>query len=129
MKKILFLLFALSLNVQAEAVTNRCVNLNTQTDINICITNLAAQTDTKIGRIYGQYMKKLDNEQRLKLKESQILWIKFKEKDCAFEASSVKGGSMYSSVLGMCLIDRTEKRISELQNMLNFRNGTEPSCF
>lgn len=126
-KLIIFLLIVWSFSVHAGGL-NRCANMANQMALNQCAANILKQDNDKIGRVYQVYMNKLNSTNQAKLKDAQIQWIKFKEKDCAFEASSVKGGSMYPYVLSSCLVDRTEKRISELQNMSDCRNGTEPSC-
>ncbi|ENV36831.1 hypothetical protein F959_01638 [Acinetobacter venetianus RAG-1 = CIP 110063] len=107
---------------------DKCIKLNSQTELNKCATQSLSIVEGQIGRVYQKYLKELNDREQNQLRESQRLWVQFKEKDCAFEASPVKGGSMHSYVLSACLIDRTEKRITELENMMNCSNGTEPSC-
>jgi uncharacterized protein YecT (DUF1311 family) len=129
MKKTILILTLSYVSFSSQAQINNCDNLSTQTEINKCSSLNLENRNKEIGNLYNKYLLELNAEQKTSLKESQRLWVQFKERDCAFEASSLKGGSMYSYSLSTCLIDRTEKRISELKNMMNCKNGTEPNCF
>lgn len=129
MNKLILVLVLSFLSFSSQAQIRDCNNLNTQIEINKCLASNLELKNKEIGNIYNKYLLKLNTEQKTALKESQRLWVQFKEKDCAFEVSPLKNGSMYSSTLSKCLINRTEKRISELKNMMNCSNGTEPNCF
>ena len=106
----------------------KCANLKSQSEINQCASKRVSVLDGQIGGIYQKYLQELTSSEQAQLKISQRLWVQFKEKDCAFEASPVKNGSMYSYTLAACLAERTEKRMNELENMMNCKKGTEPSC-
>ena len=121
-----FLFIIFSINVQADV--GLCKGLSKQTELNNCANNLLVKTNEKLNKVYLNYLSELKADDQLKLKEAQKLWVQFREKDCSFETSSVKKGSMYPYVLSSCLVNRSEKRILELENMANCKNGTEPSC-
>ncbi|MCH7333995.1 lysozyme inhibitor LprI family protein [Acinetobacter modestus] len=121
-----FLLIFFSINVHADL--GMCKGLSKQTDLNNCANNGLAKTNEKLNKVYSNYLSELTPDEQSKLKESQKLWGQFKDKDCAFESSPVKKGSMYPYVLSSCLVNRNEKRIVELENMMSCKNGTEPSC-
>lgn len=127
-KKITIYLICLMQSVFVHAGLESCKNLTKQSDLNTCASRSLNIANESIGKVYNNYLKDLSPQEQLKLKEAQRSWVQFKEKDCSFETAPVKNGSMYPYVLSACLIDRTEKRILELNNMANCKNGTEPSC-
>ncbi|WCE63461.1 lysozyme inhibitor LprI family protein [Acinetobacter baumannii] len=49
-------------------------------------------------------------------------------KDCQFQSSPVLKGSLYPFVHNACLVEKTENRIKELQDMQECRSGNEPGC-
>ncbi len=128
LKKITICLICLMQSVFVHAGLESCKNLTKQADLNACASRNLNTANESIGKVYNNYLKDLSPQEQVKLKEAQRSWVQFKEKDCSFETSPVKNGSMYPYVLSACLIDRTEKRILELNNMANCKNGTEPSC-
>ncbi|MFC6628619.1 lysozyme inhibitor LprI family protein [Acinetobacter beijerinckii] len=121
-----FLFIFFSINVHADMVG--CKGLSKQSDLNNCANNFLAKTNEKLNKVYSNYLSDLTPDEQSKLKESQKIWGQFKDKDCAFESSPVKKGSMYPYVLSSCLVNRNEIRIVELENMMSCKNGTEPSC-
>jgi uncharacterized protein YecT (DUF1311 family) len=59
------------------------------------------------------------------LVSSQRAWIVFRDRDCAYEASGVEGGSMHAGLVYRCLAERTASRIQQLDAMLAC---TAPGC-
>ena len=59
------------------------------------------------------------------LASSQRAWIVFRDRDCAYEASGVQGGSMHAGWMYRCLEERTATRIQQLNAMLAC---TAPGC-
>ncbi|WP_322853028.1 lysozyme inhibitor LprI family protein [Acinetobacter baumannii] len=78
--------------------------------------------------IVSQNIDSPTNPVRFKLKEAQRAWIQYKEKDCQFQSSPVLKGSLYPFVHNACLVEKTENRIKELQDMQECRSGNEPGC-
>ncbi len=111
-----------------HAGLDKCKNYTKQSDINACASHSLITANDELGKVYNNYLTGLSSQEQLKFKDAQRAWIQFKDKDCAFEASPVKNGSMYPYVLSSCLIDRADKRSIEIGNMANCKNGTEPSC-
>lgn len=128
MERLILILILFGASFQSQAGIDACTNLSNQSEANRCAVMALNSYDKKISNIYNDYLKKLNSSERESLKDSQRLWVQFKEKDCKFESSPVSKGSMYQYVFSACLIDRTEKRMTELEKMSNCNNGTEPSC-
>ncbi|MEW7107574.1 lysozyme inhibitor LprI family protein [Acinetobacter baumannii] len=93
-----------------------------------CSSNVLNSANQKINSVYANYMKELNPTEKLQLKEAQRAWIQYKEKDCQFQSSPVLKGSLYPFVHNACLVEKTENRIKELQDMQECRSGNEPGC-
>ena len=128
MGRIILGLTIICLSNVAKAGIDKCKTYTNQTDLNKCASRVLSESDAKLGKIYSNYQAELSPDEKNRLRESQKLWVQFKEKDCSFEASPVSKGSMYDYVLSSCLVNRTDKRITELENMTSCKNGTEPGC-
>ncbi len=107
---------------------DKCSNLPNQSALNTCSSNVLNSANQKINSVYANYMKELNPTEKLQLKEAQRAWIQYKEKDCQFQSSPVLKGSLYPFVHNGCLVEKTENRIKELQDMQECRSGNEPGC-
>lgn len=96
-----------------------CPNAMKQNDINQCVHGEMLKADKALNTTYSQFLKTLNAQDQQKLKESQRLWIQFKEKDCAFNASFYEGGSMQPMVLDICLMNKAQQRTKELKQLMN----------
>lgn len=96
---------------------NPCYNATTQADLNACYAKEFRQADAQLQRVYDNYKRSLSPADQRALTASQRLWVQFKEQDCKFVASPHVGGSVYGMIHAQCLLERTENRIVELQNM------------
>ncbi|MFK6685772.1 lysozyme inhibitor LprI family protein [Acinetobacter baumannii] len=107
---------------------DKCSNLPNQSALNNCSSNVLNSANQKINTVYANYMKELSPTEKLQLKEAQRAWIQYKEKDCQFQSSPVLKGSLYQFVHNACLVEKTETRTKELQDMQECRSGNEPGC-
>ena len=108
-------------------VADECANAATQLALNQCAAKKLAEQDKALNKTYGEYRKKLTDEQKKKLTEVQLIWINFRDKACAFEASGVEGGSAYPMALSFCKADKTAARVKEL-NVLNSCQEGDTNC-
>lgn len=117
MPPFLFLLPALLL-LTAPALAEDCRDAATQTDMNICYSNAYRQRDAELNRVYGALRKGLGDrsEEIGLLVAAQRAWIAFRDAECAYSASSVSGGSLYPTVMAMCLDEVTHERIEKLKS-------------
>ncbi|WP_289352960.1 lysozyme inhibitor LprI family protein [Acinetobacter baumannii] len=126
--KITFLIMSITTCSVSFAGIEKCSNLPNQTALNSCSSNALNSANQKINTVYANYMKELSPTEKLQLKEAQRAWIQYKEKDCQFQSSPVLKGSLYPFVHNACLVEKTETRIKELQDMQECRSGNEPGC-
>jgi uncharacterized protein YecT (DUF1311 family) len=97
-----------------------CNDAQTQSQMNVCASTSAANADKKLNLIYQQIQSRLNNfQQKKSLTETQRIWIKFRDAQCAFEKSFYSGGSIAPTIYYSCLSELTEQRNNQLQNMLN----------
>jgi uncharacterized protein YecT (DUF1311 family) len=122
MKKIATALFlscvALLINVSAQkrAAKNPCDDAHTQLDMNICADKQFQAADAELNRVYKQIMSKAENDP--KLKAAEVSWLKYRDDNCAYEASMYEGGSMQPMVYSFCLERMTKARAAELRGQL-----------
>lgn len=122
------ILFASLIALNTNAGLESCKNLSKQVDLNTCASLALKESNNKFNKVYVGYLRELSPNEQTMLKNSQRLWVQFRDKDCEFESSPVKNGSMFTYVNSVCLIEKVDKRILELSNMADCKKGTEPSC-
>lgn len=99
----------------APVVAKDCSLFETQAEANRCTSLILAEETKKINEIYREIRAGMSKGQAAKLREVQFAWIKFKDLDCAYKASGVEGGSVYSYIFDNCLINATRLRIKDLE--------------
>lgn len=62
----------------------------------------------------------ISKEHKASLKQAQVFWISYREKECIFEASYFSSPQLYSVSLKGCELELTMKRVEELKQVLNF---------
>ena len=53
---------------------------------------------------------------------SQRVWLKFRETECVAEGYAARGGSMEPQLVAACLVEFTEARTKQLQNLVKLYN-------
>ena len=110
---------------QPEQLIAQKVNCNspqTTVDMNICADREYQTADKKLNQIYRQLQAKLSRNQKQRMTNAQLAWIKFKDANCDYERGQFEGGTMASHIGISCLADMTEKRTKELQEYLQDTN-------
>ena len=97
----------------------------------VAVAPLAAQqgnladADAELNRLYqkleSRLMRRPEAKQELVL--AQRAWIAFRDAECRFAASGVRGGSIYQQVYQGCLQDLTQARVENFNNYLNCPEG------
>lgn len=70
--------------------------------------------DKELNYVYKKIYSKLTPEQQKKLKKSELVWIKTRDKKAKKSASEFEGGTMYPLVYNGTLTTLTKKRIKWL---------------
>lgn len=102
--------------------TEDCGKYTVQMDLNTCAGNNYQSADAALNAIYKQIMiSTMDRASKDKLRDSERIWIKSRDRQCNEVAAPDEGGSIYNMDLANCLEERTAKRIRELKKMLPAR--------
>jgi len=127
MHKLKIFLFSLAIAVSTTALAEGCGDLDGQSEMNECAIKEFQQLDQKLNRTLKEYKVRLDDEQKLKFRASQLAWIKYRNLSCVFESSVVEGGSVYPLIYNYCLSAKTNARLKELDYLVNCEEG-DLSC-
>lgn len=77
-----------------------------------CLDKELSNYDRELNNLYKDIYKKTSNK---RLKNAELIWIKFKEADCTYIAYEVNEGSEFQSIQKACLINKTKARITDLK--------------
>ena len=73
--------------------------------------------DAELNKVYKELRANLSEEQKTKLKEVQVTWLKYRDGNAEFAASLYEGGSIAGMIYAGALTSVTEARTQELKNM------------
>lgn len=95
-----------------------CQGAVTTAEMRDCVNRRYAEVDDELNRVYKQLLAQLDPERRELLRAAQRAWIAFRDKNAAFVASEVEGGTLYPIIEISERASMTERRIEELKERL-----------
>jgi uncharacterized protein YecT (DUF1311 family) len=95
-----------------------CDTAMTTADMQVCLDKRYHQVDQELNRVYNQLMSELSHTRQATFREAQRAWILFRDKSAAFSASETEGGTMSTLIYLSVLTSMTEKRVGELQALL-----------
>lgn len=116
------LLLAMALHAQAADL---CPGANTTIEINECMSQRFTVADRELNRAYQDLLKRIDGSDpqhvdrgtvRRRLTEAQRSWVEFRKQDCEGMYKLFEGGSIRNARFHGCMIEHTERRITELKN-------------
>jgi uncharacterized protein YecT (DUF1311 family) len=105
-----------SSNVESDS-TNNTEDVNDMNS-NIKSADELEIADKKLNDIYKQVMAVLNETEKTELRHEQRKWMKYRDISCEEETKDSKGGSLYNAFLNNCEKEKTEKRIEELNDIL-----------
>ena len=109
------LCFLIGMTTYALAQTQAEMNQEAKTDLEIA--------DAELNKVYKALRAKLSDDRKTRLKEVQLIWLKYRDKNAAFEASLYEGGSIAPMVHAGSLTTSTVLRTEQLKGM--FAEGYE----
>ena len=109
------LCFLIGMTTFALAQTQSEMNQEARTDLEIA--------DAELNKVYKALRSKLSDDEKNRLKEVQLSWLKYRDKNAEFEASLYEGGSIAPMVHAGSLTTSTVLRTEQLKGM--FREGYE----
>ena len=118
---ILFAAVAISVFGQEQKKTDPCADAQSQAEMNMCWGKEYKAANAKLNKIYQDFMSKLDESEKVQLKNAQLAWLKYRDANCDFVADQYKGGTMRPMIAAMCLAEVTNARVNELKSQIKDR--------
>jgi uncharacterized protein YecT (DUF1311 family) len=112
------LILAAAAGCSFAATAQNCRNPETQLAMNTCAARDYEREDARLNKNYRELVGKLEPARRGKLRDVQLTWLKFRDQQCDFQTAQYEGGSMFSMVNSMCLLEMTKQRNKDLKYML-----------
>jgi uncharacterized protein YecT (DUF1311 family) len=106
---------------QRKKKTVPCRNAQSQAEMNICWGKEYKAADVVLNQVYRQLLAMVEDEQKAQLKEAQLAWLEYRDKNCDFVADEYKGGSIRPAILATCLLNMTNNRTTELRSQIKER--------
>ncbi len=112
-----------------RAATIDCAHAETQADMNACAGQDYRRSDAALNDAYRQAAARLRDDAAAGklLVAAQRAWIRFRDAECAFASSSVRGGSILPMIEAGCMARLTAERTRVLQSYLHCAEG-DLSC-
>jgi uncharacterized protein YecT (DUF1311 family) len=117
----LFAVVAISVLGQEQKKLDPCADAQSQAEMNMCWGKEYKAADAKLNKAYQDFMSKLDESEKVQLKNAQLAWLKYRDTNCEFVADQYKGGTMRPMIAAMCLADVTNARVNELKSQIKDR--------
>lgn len=99
----------------------------TQGAMNADAARQAAAADRALNARYAAVVGGVSPATKLLLRDAQRSWIAFRDRQCVFEASGVRGGSAYPMIYSGCLARVTKDRTRDLDRFGRCEEG-DLSC-
>lgn len=92
----------------------------TQVEMSQCAIIESEQTEKQLQKIYHQLetQNSDDVEQLNLLKQTQLLWLKYRETSCKYASSQYEGGSIQPLIYSSCITSLTKERVENLESYL-----------
>lgn len=101
-----------------------CAATMTTIDINECMSQQFTATDRELNGVYQELLKRISDSDpqhvdrgtvQRRLTGAQRSWVEFRRQDCEGMYKLFEGGSIRNARFHGCMIERTERRITELK--------------
>lgn len=94
-----------------------------QSALDASAADAARRADQALNAQYTATMNQLSSGSRTLLRNAQRSWIPFRDRQCDFESSAVRGGSAYPMVRSQCIARLSEQRTHELRRLAQCPEG------
>ena len=120
-------LMKLTLLAAAPCVLSSAATAQTQSSLNETAAQQFRTADRALNTQYTATMTSLSAPTRLLLRDAQRTWITFRDQQCRYEASGVRGGSVFPMIQSQCLARMTTERTRDLRRLSQCEEG-DLSC-
>jgi uncharacterized protein YecT (DUF1311 family) len=86
-----------------------------------CFAKAFREAAQRLNDIYTKVLETLPTDAQKELQETELLWLRFRDSNCAIEYEFYKGGSAAQMVLNACLEALSRQRADDLIAMLGYR--------
>jgi len=101
-----------------NAALKKCMDgANTTADMVDCNARETKVQDARLNAAYKAAMTAMEGNRKQQLQDVQRQWIKFRDANCGF-AGSATGGTIDQVNGSGCLLDMTQTRAQELENLV-----------
>lgn len=98
-----------------------------QSALNATAAQNLQRADRALNAQYTATAGQLSTPSRTLLRDAQRAWITFRDQQCRYESSAVRGGSAFAMVQSDCLARLTVERTADLRRMAQCEEG-DLSC-
>jgi uncharacterized protein YecT (DUF1311 family) len=92
-----------------------CADVVVTSDSVSCLSRAKDISDAKLNSVYQSIRKKLDGEDSKRLVETQEIWIKYRDANCAAERALYGNGTAQGPAYLACMEAMARERTKELQ--------------
>jgi uncharacterized protein YecT (DUF1311 family) len=102
---------------EAKRLRSECVAGGNQRELNACATADFYESDLEMNELYKTQFDRLRGPAKLRLRDSQRAWIKFRDAACLYEAGlATESGSMWQMDQNLCMTTHTKQRTEDLKS-------------
>jgi len=115
---ILALILAFPFTTRGAWAQDDCADAVATADMRTCMNARYAAAGADLERVYHQLLREVAPGRRELLQAAQQSWAEFREKNAAFAASAVEGGTLYPLLEVSELVTMTQQRTEQLKSYL-----------
>jgi uncharacterized protein YecT (DUF1311 family) len=118
---IIALILCATSSAQNQNKKEPCADAQSQGEMTMCWRKEYKAAEAKLNQTYQEFMSKLEDSEKVQLKNAQVAWLKYRDINCEFVADRYKGGTMRPMIAAICLADVTNNRTTELKAQMKER--------
>ena len=94
-----------------------CKTAKVQMEMNYCADRDFKSADRKLNTVYRRLLGASDSKEQALLKAAERDWIAYRDSECALETAGSMGGSMHLTEFSVCLTQKTEAHMKDLEEL------------
>jgi uncharacterized protein YecT (DUF1311 family) len=110
------------------AAQPECLNsAPTQLAMDECVGRSMKASDQKLNETYHALLAKVSKSGADQLRKAQRAWLAWRDAQCEFNTMGTRGGSINSSMYGLCIDELTQEQTRRLDAQIRCKEG-DLSC-
>ncbi|WP_322092205.1 lysozyme inhibitor LprI family protein [Paraburkholderia bannensis] len=110
------------------AAQPECLNsAPTQLAMDECVGRAMKADDAKLNETYTALLAKVSKDGANQLRKAQRAWVAWRDAQCEFNTMGTTGGSINSSMYGLCIDELTQEQTRRLDAQVHCKEG-DLSC-